>query len=111
MNRRGTVRYRLQLPVIFTWRDSKGTKRKEGGFTRDIGVRGLYVVSSARPSVGTKLRLDILLPLAGNAPSPMARLQATASVARRGGSNEERGFAACGDLGFVPHVIKARKGA
>jgi len=104
MNRRKTVRYCLQLPVIFTWRDSKGTKRKEGGFTRDIGTGGLYVVSSTRPSVGTALRLDILLPLAGNATSPIARLRATASVARMGDSNEEYGFAACGDLGFVAPI-------
>jgi hypothetical protein len=101
MDRRKTVRYRLQLPVIFAWRDRKGTKRKEAGFTRDIGTSGLYVFSSRRPSVGTRLHLDIVLPLARNAPSPIARLRVTASVVRAGDLKEELGFAACGDLGFV----------
>ena len=101
MDRRRTVRYSLRLPVIFTWRDRKRAKQKEGGFTRDIGTSGLYVVSNRSLPVGTKLQLDIHLPCGEGVRYPIALLRATGSVVRTGESGEEHGFAAAGNVGFI----------
>jgi hypothetical protein len=58
--RRSAVRYNLRLPVIFHWND--GTEHTEGGFTSDIALDGALILSSRCPPVGSKIRIEVLLP-------------------------------------------------
>jgi hypothetical protein len=60
LERRTTVRYRLQLPVIFHWND--GIDHTEGGFTFDVALDGALILSSKCPPVGTEVRIEVLLP-------------------------------------------------
>ncbi len=60
MQRRNAVRYRLQLPVIFHWQDSK--EHTDGGFTKDVGLDGALILSRECPPVGAVVRLELLIP-------------------------------------------------
>ncbi len=57
---RTAVRYRLRLPVIFQWND--GTDHIEGGFTTDVALDGAFILTSKCPSVGSDVRVEVLLP-------------------------------------------------
>ena len=98
MDRRKTARYQLYLPVLFRWVAVDGTCCVEGGFTRDISLGGLYLVSAAMPPVGSAVQIEVLLPLGRTANTGALRLRAAATVVRSGGSREVRGFAAAGML-------------
>lgn len=58
--RRATVRYKLCLPVIFHWSD--GGEQTGGGFTKNVALDGVFVVSSKCPPVGCDVRIVVLLP-------------------------------------------------
>jgi hypothetical protein len=60
MQRRTAVRYKLRLPVIFNWND--GTEHAGGGFTSDVSLDGVLIISSKCPPSGSSIRLEILLP-------------------------------------------------
>lgn len=60
MQRRKAVRYKLRLPVIFSWND--GTDHTGGGFTSDVSLDGALIMSSNCPQSGSAIRLEILLP-------------------------------------------------
>lgn len=98
LKQRHTRRYELSLPVVFSWRDGSGNLQKQGGFTRDIGTHGLYVIGDVSPPVGALLTVEVLLPLASRARSNSARLIASMQVSRVYEAEDVRGFAAVGDF-------------
>ena len=61
LHRRGAVRYKLQLPVIFHWNDGAGS-HTEGGFTSDVALDGALILSSKCPPVGSSVRIEVLIP-------------------------------------------------
>jgi hypothetical protein len=60
LQRRSSVRYKLQLPVIFHWND--GADHTEGGFTSDVALDGALICSSKCPPVGCDIRIEVLVP-------------------------------------------------
>lgn len=98
MEKRNTVRYKLSLPVLYSWSDPEGKNWKEGGFTRDISTGGLYVIGAETPMRGHTVDVEVLLPLARIASTGIARLRAKCTVVRSGGPSEDQGFAAAGNL-------------
>lgn len=60
MGRRPAVRYNLQLPVVFRWSD--GTEHAGAGFTTDVSLDGVHVVSYGCPPVGAEVHLEVLVP-------------------------------------------------
>ena len=59
-DRRGEVRYKLRLPVIFHWNDGKD--QMEGGFTCDVALDGALIFSSRCPAIGSDVRIEVLIP-------------------------------------------------
>ena len=55
------VRYPLRLPVFFSWK-KRGSVVPCEGVTRDISLRGAYVLSAFCPPVATVIEMEILLP-------------------------------------------------
>ena len=92
------MRYQLLLPVIFQWTDSQGATHKEGGFTRNIGSRGVYLVGPVCPPEKSTIELEVLLPVMWRQSPHCAKLVATLTVVRVQKMNEQWGFAAAGDL-------------
>ena len=90
--RRAAVRYKLRLPVLFRWSD--GIDHTEGGFTRDVALDGVFIVSSKCPPIGSEVRIEVLFP-SPNDPSVELRIECTGNVMR-----VENGF---GCSGFGVH--------
>lgn len=88
-DRRKATRYRLEFPVIFKWHD--GEMHTDGGFTRDVSSKALFVISTDAPPVKTSLQLQIILPASvnvlGNA------VKTTGEVLRLSTEREGHGFA------------------
>jgi hypothetical protein len=55
-------RYRLGVPVIFSWQDAKEGPRKAVGLTRDINLTGAFVFTVGPPPLGADVRLKAFLP-------------------------------------------------
>ena len=77
--RRAAVRYPLRLPVIFRWNDV--ADHTEGGFTRDVALDGVFIISSKWPPVGSEIRIEVLFPWP-NEPSGELRIECTGKVMR-----------------------------
>jgi hypothetical protein len=60
LERRSAARYRLQLPVIFHWKDTEA--HTEGGFTFDVARDGVLIRSKVCPPVGSTIRVEVLVP-------------------------------------------------
>jgi len=96
--RRKVCRYRMQIPVLFTWHDGHHQTRTDGGFTRDVSVQGLFVTASVVPPIKAAIKVEVLLPPALNQ-MPRNTLKALGVVIRRSSSSEPRGFAIAVKLG------------
>jgi hypothetical protein len=56
------VRYPLRLPVFFSWKKRGSAVVACEGITRDISLRGAYVLSAICLPVETVIEMEILLP-------------------------------------------------
>lgn len=58
---RTAVRYPLELPLVFRWTE-RGQVRESRGRTRDVSVRGAFVVSGDCPPCGTRVAIKMKFP-------------------------------------------------
>jgi hypothetical protein len=65
--RRTRTRFQLVFPVIFHW--SVGTERCAVGYCRNIGLGGIFIVSSTCPPLDIDVEIDVVLPAFNLAPS------------------------------------------
>ena len=61
MNSRRTIRFPLEVPVIYWWNDTFGTRREGHGKSRDISESGAFILTKDCPPVGTRVGLKIFL--------------------------------------------------
>ena len=92
MDRRKSLRFRLQLPLVSRWTDGDGQVRYVAGFSRDICDRGVFIVSSERPHVGTTVSVNVQLPYI-QADLQELHLQSAGSVVRVEQVEDVSGFA------------------
>jgi hypothetical protein len=96
MERRGGTRFRLRLPVAYSWKEETGGVKGGEGQSRDLNSRGIYVRSSAIPPIGANVEMNVFLSEPGH-PTRPAELHAQGRVVRIDpGSSmvEAAGFAA-----------------
>lgn len=60
-------RYRLQVHVIFSWKDAHRIRQKHEGFTRDLSVRGAFVFATILPPLEAGIKIKGFLPPSGQA--------------------------------------------
>jgi hypothetical protein len=65
--RRKHNRYRLEVPVIFSWRDAQGERREGVGLTRVLSTHGAFVLTATPPPVNASIALKVLIPRVGAA--------------------------------------------
>ena len=58
-------RYRLEVPVIFCWKDARKIRQEEVGLTRDLSVRGAFVFATTPPPLDADIKLKGFLPPGG----------------------------------------------
>lgn len=74
-------RYRLEVPIIFSWQDARHARHKGVGLTRVISTHGAFVLTATPPPLKAKIELKIFFPRVGGAAEPM-RLQGGGKVVR-----------------------------
>lgn len=94
VQRRSSIRYKLRLPVIFHWTET--IERTAGGFTVDVALDGALIRSSVCPPVGTKVKIEVLLPAPDESGEEL-RIECTGTVTR---IVESQGMRAFGVYGF-----------
>jgi hypothetical protein len=62
VERRTSSRFRLQLPVLTQWTDGEGRVQFGGGFSREVGLRGVFVVSTKLPPPAATITVTVVLP-------------------------------------------------
>jgi hypothetical protein len=95
VERRRAARYRVDAPASFSWADKQGGFQVGEGRTRDIGINGVYIVSSVCPPERVTIELCILLPALATA---VRRFEVRAKgevlrMDRNAQGNEPTGFA------------------
>ena len=68
--RRKYNRYRLELPVIFSWKDARGILQKGVGLTRVMSIRGAFIFATRPPPLNASLDLEVYLPPTSAAQPP-----------------------------------------
>jgi hypothetical protein len=61
MEARASVRYRFGTPALFSWECQAGGRLRGDGVTRDISVRGAFILTPTCPPTGVVVQLEILL--------------------------------------------------
>ena len=92
VDRRRSSRFRLRLPVLTQWTDAQNRVRYGGGFSRDICLRGLFVVSSDPPPVATMITVTVVLPNV-RAGSQEIQLHSVGSIVRIEHEADAKGYA------------------
>lgn len=77
---RTAVRYALQIPVTYRWIE-RGAAREAEGCTRDVSVRGAYVITEECPPCGANLRIKMSFP-GGSRGGRLQWIDAEGSVVR-----------------------------
>jgi hypothetical protein len=63
-------RYRLEIPVTYSWMSAQRTQQQGVGMTRDLSVRGAYIFATDPPPLNASIGLKALLP-PGSAALPL----------------------------------------
>jgi hypothetical protein len=91
-------RYRLEVPVIFSWKDAQGVRQQVVGLAHGVSVRGAFILATRPPPLNAKVELKIYLPPIGAARP--RRICGRGKVVRVGGGPREasRKLRGCGGV-------------
>ena len=112
--RRKHVRYPVRLPVFFSWKKRGSAVVPCEGITRDISLRGAYVLSAICPPVATVIEMEILLPRSLRKPNLLivdkVRILRVERASRKklgtGFSAVATGFAVRTSSRWLPAIVK-----
>jgi hypothetical protein len=93
IERRQAIRYPLQLPASFLWKDDEGILRQDEGHTRNVSENGAFVDAANLPVIGSFVELHFSVPSVPGGKGKMhvqytgeiLRLEATEQGDRSGG--------------------------
>ena len=71
MERRKHNRYRLGVPVIFSWRGRRHAQHEGVGLTRDISIAAAFVATASPPPLKTNIKLKVFIPPGRGAVAPL----------------------------------------
>jgi PilZ domain len=95
IERRTRNRFRLVLPVVFRWSD--GTEHCAVGYCRNIGLRGMFIVTGHCPPVDIEIEIDVVVPAFDPAPKEIL-FRHTGRVIRIQACEDLLGFAVAGQF-------------
>ena len=58
-------RYRLEAPVVFSWRDARHAWHKSVGLTRVLSTHGAFILTADPPPLKANIDLMVFLPRIG----------------------------------------------
>jgi hypothetical protein len=71
MERREYNRYRLGVPVIFSWRDRRHAPHEGIGLTHDMSVRGVFVLTTSPAPLESHVKVKAFPPPGRSAVAPL----------------------------------------
>lgn len=81
MEMRNGIRYRLDAPAVFSWEGAQHKRFQGEGITRDISVKGAFILTATMPPPDCPILVDLHLPsLTGM--KPTMRITGKARVIR-----------------------------
>lgn len=104
------MRYRLDLPVTFRWRDQQGHDQVGAGFTHDVSAVGMFVFTDHIPPQCEFLRCEVKLPRLRD--SGCVPFTVSGRVVRvcLGTDRRQRGFAVVGEMLQLCSELSADEG-
>lgn len=81
MEHRKYNRYRLGVPVIFSWRNTGHAQHEGVGLTRDISIAAAFVATATPPPLKANIKLKVFLPPARGL-APPVRIHGKGQVVR-----------------------------
>ena len=97
MERRKAIRYRLGTAVIFRWSGPANERFQGEGFTRDMSVAGVFVLTPTCPPANAEIQMEVLLPISdGLSNARMKSKMAVLRVEHDIAENKRSGFSAVG---------------
>ena len=98
IDRRAFRRFRIFVPVLFRWADS--AEHYDVGHSGNVGLGGMFVLTSKCPPVGTEVEIDFTIPAFERIPRQL-RFCCKGQVCRVETCYEIAGFAVVGRIGLV----------
>jgi len=95
IERRTRSRFQLVFPVIFHWLD--GTSHSAVGYCRNIGLGGIFIVTSNCPPIDSEMEIDVVVPAFSPAPSEIL-FRHTGRAVRIQACEDLVGFAVAGEF-------------
>jgi PilZ domain len=62
VERRNTIRYRVNAQTFFRWKRSRSNRFQGEGTTRDISLTGVYILTATCPPVDSIIHVDVIIP-------------------------------------------------
>jgi hypothetical protein len=110
MELRSALRYQLPAAAKFRWEGSAGGLLQGDGITRDISVKGAFIVTPNSPPAGIMLRVEIILPRVRNGHSMRMVSEARVIRVEHPVLGETRdGFAVVGKDFAIPEVARTSR--
>lgn len=107
IERRTRSRFQLVFPVILRWRDE--TTHSAVGYCRNIGLGGIFVVTSNCPPINSEMEIDVVVPAFSPAPSEIL-FRHTGRAVRIQPCEDLVGFAVAGEFehdNVIPERVTA----
>jgi hypothetical protein len=95
IDRRAFHRFRIVVPVLFRWADS--AEHYDVGHSGNVGLGGMFILTSKCPPVGTEVEIDFTIPAFDRIPR-QARFCCQGRVTRVESCYEVTGFAVVGRI-------------
>ena len=95
IDRRAFHRFRIFVPVLFRWADS--AEHYDVGHSGNVGLGGMFVLTSKCPPVGTRVEIDFTIPAFDRIPRQL-RFCCKGQVIRVETCYETAGFAVAGPI-------------
>jgi hypothetical protein len=92
------MRYRLDLPMTFRWRDLQGRERVGAGFTHDVSAVSIFVFSRDLPPLNGMLHCEMKLPRLRDAGCVPVTVSGRVVRLVEGGNWRQHGFAVLGEM-------------
>jgi PilZ domain-containing protein len=106
--RRKSIRYRLNAPVIFRWKGPDKERFQGEGVTRDMSITGAFIVTATCPPPNAVVKMEVLLPLSDGASKAQMRADMTVlRVDHDLAGSTRSGFSAVGK-GFLLNTFTER---
>jgi len=89
---RHTVRYGLEVDVLYTWTE-RGAECKSRGRTRDMSPKGAYVIAPVCPPHGATITMSFFMPMMqGESQPPQVQAESHVLRVHRNGTGGPAGF-------------------